>query len=537
MALLGLVGCQATIPEGVFFCEDSGDCPPGQECDLSDNRCRTFDAGQIVGSPDEGVVPDQGALENTEPLCRDGEDNDGDGVGDCDDPDCCPTRDDCPPTTLCGGTCPAGPEDSAVACQDGCDNDEDGLEDCEDPDCRPFCPCPEVRDRPVEQAPALIRGEVRWTCFANIELAGPTVVEPGATLVIGPGTRVLGLPAATPTALLLVQPGGRLIAVGTPDDPVVFSSAAPPGGRRPGDWVGLFLLGNAPVNTPGGGSFIEGFPTPQTGRYGGSERTGSCGELEHVRVEFGGNSGEGGGVAGSGITLGGCGSSTRLSQIHVHRIAEDGIEFFGGSANADHLIITRVQDDAHDYSLGWTGAVQYLAVQAGPTTDNGVEGDNLDGSVNATPRSNPTIWNATLIGGTAATNGMLLRRGTGGDFGKVLIDGWGSACVAVRTDTDTLVRTGVLTLSSSLLHGCTEEIASSQADNTFRLPEAGNRFGVDPGLPPAVRDPVPDWRAPAGSALTENTPPPAPLDPTGYLGAFEPGASPTWADWTQYPPN
>ena len=73
--------------------------------------------------------------------CRDGQDNDGDGTTDCADPDCASSR-------MCGGggtggtggTRPAQtPEDpnteSGRECRDGQDNDSDGVVDCADPDC------------------------------------------------------------------------------------------------------------------------------------------------------------------------------------------------------------------------------------------------------------------------------------------------------------------------------------------------------------------------------------------------------------------
>lgn len=53
--------------------------------------------------------------------CANGEDDDGDGLQDCDDPDC---ETECP----------------EAQCSDGVDNDEDGLVDCEDADCESMCP-------------------------------------------------------------------------------------------------------------------------------------------------------------------------------------------------------------------------------------------------------------------------------------------------------------------------------------------------------------------------------------------------------------
>lgn len=37
-------------------------------------------------------------------------------------------------------------------------------------------------------------------------------------------------------AALIVEPGGKLIAEGTKDAPIVFTSEQPKGQRKPGDW-------------------------------------------------------------------------------------------------------------------------------------------------------------------------------------------------------------------------------------------------------------------------------------------------------------
>jgi hypothetical protein len=58
-------------------------------------------------------------------MCVDGDDNDGDGLIDCEDPDC-------EGIGCCGLS---GPEDNDEACSDGCDNDGNGYLDCADFSC------------------------------------------------------------------------------------------------------------------------------------------------------------------------------------------------------------------------------------------------------------------------------------------------------------------------------------------------------------------------------------------------------------------
>ena len=99
-------------------------------------------------------------------ICDNGIDDDGDGLVDCADPDCCGTE-DC-------GIC------LEVNCDNGIDDDGDGLIDEDDPDCFSDSPC--MRDHHMED-----------NFFTEMELVRPEVLaEMGANLCNG--TIVLGNP-------------------------------------------------------------------------------------------------------------------------------------------------------------------------------------------------------------------------------------------------------------------------------------------------------------------------------------------------------
>ncbi len=72
-------------------------------------------------------------IENTIALCSDGIDNDGNGVKDCDDPNCHTTGSAGygPGNTVCAST-----EDNDYVCNDGIDNDGNGYIDCNDNSCK-----------------------------------------------------------------------------------------------------------------------------------------------------------------------------------------------------------------------------------------------------------------------------------------------------------------------------------------------------------------------------------------------------------------
>ena len=95
-----------------------------------------------------------------------------------------------------------------------------------------------------------------WTNDNIYILNGFVYVEDGADLTIEAGTIIRGQNDTKGT--LIITRGSKLFANGTVDQPIVFTSNQPQGSRNYGDWGGIILLGNAPINVPGGTAVIEG---------------------------------------------------------------------------------------------------------------------------------------------------------------------------------------------------------------------------------------------------------------------------------------
>lgn len=270
----------------------------------------------------------------------------------------------------------------------------------------------------VVQVEGNITEDVTWTTGNTYVLNQLTFID-GAVLTIEPGVTVLG---GQGTALV-VATTGRLEAVGTPDAPIVFTSDQVD--PLAGDWGGVVMLGLAPINVDS--DFIEGMdPNEGPSTYGGTNADHNCGTLRYARIEYAGT------VFGTdnelnGLTVGGCGTGTTLDYIQVHKGLDDGIEFFGGTANLTHAVITQPGDDALDWDQGWSGNAQFIVVQQAPGTgDRGIEADNLGSDNDAEPRSNPTVYNLTLVGGGNAEQlGMKLRRGTAGYLANVIVTNFG----------------------------------------------------------------------------------------------------------------
>lgn len=393
-----------------------------------------------------------------------------------------------------------------------------------------------------------IRTDTTWSSDKTYVLDGIIYVEAQKRLVINAGTVIKGRPGAA----LVVKRGGRLESRGNVNRPVVFTSAQPEGQRLPGDWGGVALAGEAPIN--GVNQTIEGLTEPIL--FGGDLPDSSCGVIEYTRIEFAGYKLDQNKEL-NGLTLAGCGSGTAISYVQIHQGSDDGVEIFGGTVDLDHIVVTRSQDDGLDWDLGWAGVMQFLLIQQDATSDNGFESSNNPSDDNALPRSNPTIYNYTIVGSNQVRSqrAMTLKEGTAGKMFNGIITGIGLEAIDIRdvatteqlTADNLLVRNtlffGIGTAGTHFFPTPDEELDTNDDDGGFdedahfRLPIYANQFAVDPQLPDPFNLTNPDWVPPLNSpASMDAVKPPQGFDESAqFLGAFAPG-QPAWTlGWTAYP--
>lgn len=417
-----------------------------------------------------------------------------------------------------------------------------------------------VGNLPILQVTADVTASATWSATNVYRLMNLVYVRAASgttTLTIEPGTIVVGEFGSA----LAVTRTGRLVADGaaaTPVAPIIFTSSKPYGDRRRGDWGGVVLLGSAVINTTNGGggsNNIEGISATAETSYGGNDDAHDCGTLRYVRIEYAGY------VFGTnnelnGLTLGGCGSGTTLDYIQVHKGLDDGIEFFGGTASMKHVVISWPDDDGLDWDFGWRGKVQFLVVQQEPSAgDKGFEADNNGTNQDFTPRSDPTIYNAIVVGSGKAAGvapaqvGLSLKVGTAGHLYNTIVTRFSDGSVDVdNASTTAQVTAGNLTLENSIVYGNSGTAASwgpdpdndGIADNTLFDVAGKNNRTVDPLLGSYLLD-APSYVPLAGSpALTGGATPPSDgfFDATAtFVGAFEDEASDWTAGWTAYPNN
>ncbi|MEM0911286.1 MAG: hypothetical protein AAGJ37_09950 [Pseudomonadota bacterium] len=319
-----------------------------------------------------------------------------------------------------------------------------------------------------------------------------------ATLTVEPGVVVYG---ASGNDYLVVSRGSQINANGTEAEPITFTSqqhvangiVAGLANGEAGQWGGMVLLGNAPAtscpqdNTP---CAIQVEGVQEGAVFGGTDPMDNSGTLRYVRVMHGGFE-----IAPdnelNGITFGGIGSNTVVEYLQVHKNADDGIEFFGGSMNAKYVVLTGIQDDSVDWDRGYQGKLQFvLVVQAADNTDanRGIEGDGDGGS--GTDFSNPMVANMTIIGNTFDgeddSEGVLLRDQTGAQLYNFVITGPDGMGECLEMDTDDTVQgnlaDGGITLANSVI-SCIEpfnfEAPFVDLNDWFLNQQTGNTLFTD----------------------------------------------------------
>ncbi|MDI3290765.1 hypothetical protein [Polyangium sp. 15x6] len=304
--------------------------------------------------------------------------------------------------------------------------------------------------RPSIEVSGSIGRDTTWYADQATILTGYVVVESGATLTIEPGTRIL----AQTEGGILVRPGARIVARGTKEAPIVFTSAATE--RAEGDWRGLILCGRAPINGAPSGRQLDVLPPGINATCGGTAEDDSSGELQFVRIEFAGRDN---GLSGSpgGFRLEGVGSGTVVDHVQVHRTEDDAVDLRGGTVSVKHILVTMYEDDGFDWALGWRGKGQFIGVVMGDMRgDTGIQAgqgtsdSEVDGAGSAP--SEPLLYNVTLVGmGDQYGPNVKLRGGTRGRMFDMLVANAGNTGLAIdETPTHENANAGLLDIRHSI---------------------------------------------------------------------------------------
>jgi len=229
----------------------------------------------------------------------------------------------------------------------------------------------------------------------------------------------------------------------------------------------------------------------------------------------------------NGITFAGVGNGTLVDYVQVHNSSDDGIEWFGGTVNGKHLVLTGNDDDSLDTDVGFNGALQFIIVVQ---RANGGDRINEFSGSSRTPASNPKLANFTFVG---------TGRAGGGDV------------IVMNTGTNPVYANGVVTSASTTAACLDIDDASTRGsfNSVFMSCAVGFRddSGVNAAATGAIFNAGANNTAQGASTLTgtfinganETAVPAANLTtissfftPTTYVGAVRNASDTWWQGWT-----
>lgn len=276
------------------------------------------------------------------------------------------------------------------------------------------------------------------------ELSGDYIVKTGATLTIQEGVKIVAKTGDESVDYILVQQGAKIEAVGTKENPIIMTSDK----KESGAWGGLHICGKAHTNAEGG----TGKSEIGDAAYGGSADNDNSGTLKYIRLENTGYALDSEHEA-NGVSFYGVGNGTTVEYLQAYNGSDDGFEFFGGSVDVKHMVVTNCSDDSYDWTEGWNGRGQFLvAYQEAEETlgfdcDCLMECDNNGKNFAAAPVACPTLANLTLIGNGGEKQGVRLRAGTQVKMYNALITGKGKCLTTETTETEKALVDGTSVLN------------------------------------------------------------------------------------------
>jgi hypothetical protein len=432
--------------------------------------------------------------------------------------------------------------------------------------------------RPGEPGTALLSGDITRSRTLYPEttyvLRGPVRVRNGAVLTIEPGTTIVGDTAVSGSSLVIDR-GAKIIADGTVEKPIVFTSQRAPGHRRPGDWGGLSIVGNAHINLQVDHLQTEGPPGGTVDYAGGTNDDDDSGVLRYVRIEFAGQRAEGGGNMNS-LSLYAVGRKTTIEHVETLAGLDDGFKWFGGTVDGRFLVSYEAGDDNFDVSQGYRGRNQYvIGLISTALTGNGegssdrnfLESDGCESGVTGCPASfdaapysmpffanfvavGPGSWDVNRYGG----NGILIRRGSGATLVNGVVTGWPKTAFTLRDDFTNVMRQRDSVTIDALYF----------SQNGANFDPAGSFYGQRDNFPPSAfeegsvgaaslflhYDPAAgslDWDPAAGSPIATGGRLPfggrvaaragSFVSPALFRGVTGTGGVQWWTGWTSYARN
>ncbi len=243
----------------------------------------------------------------------------------------------------------------------------------------------------------VLDASVNYTLNGILSVEGGSLSIPaGTSVTTGTGTDVY----------MVVQKGADIFINGTESNPVVME----PGSN--GVWGGLVIAGDA--ETTNG---VDAVAEVGGIIYGGNNPEDNSGIVNYLILK------ETGAQINpesqyNGLTLYAVGSGTTLQNVAVLDGLDDGVEFFGGSANLTNFYARNLQDDSVDWTEGWNGTLSNTFVKhENSNFSTAIEADGENG--------NPTIENFVAVNTSGTTGtGLQFKANSGATMMDITLTGY-----------------------------------------------------------------------------------------------------------------
>jgi len=211
---------------------------------------------------------------------------------------------------------------------------------------------PKAKDygEPTQILTGNITKDTKLTKRDTYLLLGSVFVTDSTTLTIEPGTVIIG--DFKTNGSLIISKTSKIIAEGTVTDPIIFTSNR--GFKKEGDWGGLFILGNAPINKYGNASSVDYDLKPTSYEnisYGGDNPKSNSGILKYIRIEYAGKRTREHGYFNA-LTLAGVGSKTTVENIMVSYCKGNSFNILGGNLSMEKLVSFRTNSNDFKFNFG-----------------------------------------------------------------------------------------------------------------------------------------------------------------------------------------
>ena len=286
----------------------------------------------------------------------------------------------------------------------------------------------------TETAKVQVTGEItgdltvsKTYAYGNYTLKGFAKVASGVTITFEAGSTITADKADGDDAFVILN-GGKLIAVGTAAEPIVFTEKS----KASGSWGGIIMYGDAPI-VNSATAVVPQTATSEDGLallYGGANATHNGGTLKYVRVEYAGQVITQNNKEQNGFSFYSVGSGTILENLVSYKGNDDGFEFYGGTVSAKNLISYGNSDDAFDWQDGWRGQenTNWYAYQEGVANYGmEIEAKSVDNTFW------PKVTNITLKRATGTTteaqseiqlDAIQFKKEGNGEYSNIIIDGY-----------------------------------------------------------------------------------------------------------------